>query len=63
MISKKPISLLDTELEMVNMGLNGAPGFLSIEDALDLSLCMSFNPVNLSSKERFNPFKVHYEQR
>jgi len=36
---------------------------LSLEDALDLSLCMAFDPMNLEISERFNPFKRHFEQQ
>ena len=66
MISKRPISLLETQLEIENMsGSDGqSPGYLSLEDALDLHLCMSFNFIGATtSKERFNPFKAYCEQR
>ena len=51
---------------MENMGGpdGQSPGYLSLEDALDLHLCMSFNFIGATtSKERFNPFKAYCEQR
>ena len=64
LISKKPISPYDT-----HVALSGphdepsVPSCLSLEDALDLSLCMSFNPWNLESRDRLNPFKLHFNQK
>jgi len=34
---------------------------LSLEDALSLSFCIGFDPLNLERMERFNPFKLHFD--
>jgi len=41
----------------------GESFLLSLEDSLDLALCMSFDPLNMQKTERFNPFKLHFEQQ
>lgn len=43
LISKQPISLQETQIVVISSGLKR---FLSLEDALDLHLCMSFNLIN-----------------
>ena len=61
-ISGKPISALDTMLELqMPMGTEATIVHLSLEDALDLSVCMSYNPMNLDIKEPFNAFKLHFD--
>ena len=61
-ISGRPIAALDIMIEL-KMGSMDTNANLSLEDALDLAVCMSFNPVNLESKEPFNPFKLHFDQK
>lgn len=43
------------------MGTEATMAYLSLEDALDLSVCMSYNPMNLDIKVPFNPFKLHFD--
>ena len=63
-ISGKPISALETMIELqMPMGTEASIAYFSLEDALDLSVCMSFNPVNLEIKEPFNPFKLHFDSK
>ena len=62
LISGRPISHHDMRIEISTAG--GESTFLlSLEDALDLSLCMQLDPMNFEKTERFNPFKMHFEQR
>ena len=59
LISKQPISHHDIWIEMfTTYGESSFP--LSLEDALDLSLCMPLDPLNLGRRVRFNPFKIIY---
>ena len=58
-ISGKPISPYDIKVEMISE--EGAFD-VSLEDMLDLDLCLAFDVVNLEKKERFNTYKAHYEQ-
>jgi len=54
---------------MAEIGTSGnienAPtiGYLSLEDALDLNLCMSFNLFDLENREPFNLFKIYFKQK
>ena len=59
-ISSRPISSNDIRMQMDSSA--GEPFLLSLEDSLDLGLCMAFDPLNVQKTERFNPFKVHFEQ-
>jgi len=38
-------------------------GYLSLEDALDLNLCMSFNLSDFENREPFNIFKIHFDEQ
>ena len=49
--------MLDTQIEIQENQ------HLSLEDALDLMLCMSYNAFNSEIKERYNPYKLHFDQR
>ena len=46
LISRKPLHMLDTQIEIQENQ------HLSLEDALDLMLCMSYNAFNSEIKER-----------
>ena len=65
MISGKPVNSLDTRIELDTQSENGEDNFyvMSLEDALDLHVCMSFDPLNHLRRDRFNPFKIHFEQK
>jgi len=74
LISGRPIGLNDVSIIFSTAGARLAPrvdeasadepstkGYLSFEDALDLNLCMSFNLLDPECRERFNPFKMHFD--
>ena len=65
MISGKPVSSLDThiELDVPNESDGSMVYMMSLEDALDLHVCMSYDPLNHLRRDRFNPFKIHFEQK
>ena len=68
LISNKPISIYDTAIEIKASveGLTDENDYtklsMSLEDALDLQLCIGFNPMCPSSRERLNPFAQHFKQ-
>jgi hypothetical protein len=37
-------------------------GYLSIEEAFDVSLLIPYNPMLLKERETLNPFQRHYNQ-
>ena len=62
LISGRPVNSLDTRIELETHD-NSTYYVMSLEDALDLHICMSFDPLNHLRRDRFNPFKIHFEQK
>ena len=67
LISGKPINIRDSHITLERQAspLNpqGCTLFVSLEDALNLKLCMPFNPLSMEKRERFNPYQLCHAQQ
>ena len=60
LFSQRPMHPRDTMITMCSH--DDQTAYLSIDQALNLANCMSFNLFNLEDRSRFNPFRIHFKE-
>ena len=60
LFSQRPMHPRDTMITMCSHDDQSV--HLSIDQAMNLANCMSFNVFNLEDRSRFNPFRIHFNE-